>query len=74
MATSAERMRRHRDLQRRGVLAIVGVEVYQDDLDALIGVGGVQVTTIGNRPKVTRADLGKAVANVLYDWTGRVTR
>ena len=67
MATSAERMRRHRDLQRRGVLAIVGVEVYQDDLDALIGVGGVPVTVTGNKQRVRRTDLAKAVANILYD-------
>ena len=44
MATSAERMRRHRDRHRRGVLAVVPVEVYQDDLDALIAVGGVPYT------------------------------
>ena len=74
MATSAERMRRHRDRQRRGVLAVVPVEVYQDDLDALIGTGGVRFTVRENKPLVTRADCADAVANILYDWTKRVTR
>ena len=74
MATSAQRMRWHRDRQRRGVLAIVPVEIFQYDPDALIGVGGVPVTTIGNRPMATRADLAEAVANILYDWTEHVTR
>ena len=74
MATSAERMRRHRDRQQRGVLAIVPVEIFQDDLDALIGVGSVPFTVSENRRLVTRADLAEAVANLLYDWTERVTR
>ena len=74
MATSAERMRRHRDRQRRGVLAIVPVEISQDDLDALIAVGGVRFTVRENKPLVTRADCAEAVANLLRDWTKRVTR
>ena len=67
MATSTERIRRHRDRQRRGVLAVVPVEVYQDDLDALIAVGGVPYTVRENMPLVTKSDLADAVANLLHD-------
>ena len=41
MATAAERSRRHRDRQKRCVVAVVPVEITQEDIDTIIEGCGV---------------------------------
>ena len=36
MATAAERAQRHRDRKRRGVVAVVPIEVQQEQIDTIV--------------------------------------
>ena len=35
MATAAERMRRHRDRKRRGIVAVVPIEIHEDWIEII---------------------------------------
>ena len=46
MATAAERVRRYRDRKRRGVLAVVPVEVTQKTIDTFVECGGIEADDV----------------------------
>ena len=56
MSTAAERMRRHRDRKRRGIVAVVPVEIDASTRDILETEGIVDAA---------RGDLAKAVSAVV---------
>ena len=59
MATAAERVRRYRDRKRRGVLAVVPVEVTQETVDAFVECGGIEAD------EITPENLGDCVQSAL---------
>ena len=59
MATAAERSQRHRDRKRRGVVAVVPVEVTQNTIDAFVECGGIECDD------VTPENLGDCVQSAL---------
>ena len=44
MATAAERMRRHRDRKRRGIVAVVPVEIHEDWIEIMEDVFDLDLT------------------------------
>ncbi len=59
MATAAERSQRHRDRKRRGVVAVVPVEVTQKTIDSFVECGGIEADDI------TPENLGDCVQSAL---------
>lgn len=55
MGSGAERMRLYRDRQRRGVLVLMGVEVNDEHIDALMRVGLLQACAEDDRAAVVTA-------------------
>ena len=59
MATAAERSQRHRDRKKRGVRAVVPVEVTQNTIDAFVECGGIEAD------EITPENLGDCVQAAL---------
>ncbi len=59
MATAAERVKRYRDRKRRGVVAVVPVEVTQKTIDAFLECGGIEAD------EITPDNLGDCVQSAL---------
>ena len=73
MATSAERMRRHRDRKRRGVLAIVPVEINEQGIRALITKGWLDYRRDQNGDiQVSKAEFPDALGEMLSEWARAV--
>ena len=73
MATSAERMRRHRNRKKRGVVAIVPIEVDALAVAALVAEDYLDndeaddALNVSNKPA-----LAKAVEGLLSDWSEEI--
>ena len=54
-STAAERMRRHRERKRNGVLFMAHVPIYPLDAEALVKRGRLRPEDQGNREKIAEA-------------------
>ena len=65
MLTSADRTRLHRERRRRGVVAVVKVEVTGDLFKRMIEAGAVTCDIRDGSPHVSRAAIAEAVQNIV---------
>ena len=67
MKANSWRTARWRDRRRRGVV-LVPVEIGQDAVRALIADGRLSASENGGRLRVTRAQVGAAIAELVLEW------
>ena len=73
MATSAERMLRHCDRKRRGVLAVVTVELEEPVVRALISKGWLDYRRDQSGDiQVSKATFPDALGEMLSEWARNV--
>jgi len=70
VTTSTERVNRHRERRRRGVLAVVPVEVTDDLVRELIKEGwlGFSVGNVEVTPGVVASAISEAISEMLDTW------